>query len=268
MTVDTNAAGEPLVVVERRDRVGIVRFNRPEARNAMNVELTAATGAAIDELEADDEIWALVVTGTGSAFCAGADLKAMAARQADGSRPPQPPRVNGFASITERRFRKPVIAAVNGHAMAGGTEICLSCDLIVAEEQALFGLPEVRRGLAATAGGLQRLPRRLPPNIAMELILTGGTLAADRAHAFGLVNRLVPPGGSLEAAVELASAICEAAPLSVRYSRAVVRASFTMGEDDALLGLDDLRQAMMTSEDLKEGPRAFAERRPPRWTGR
>jgi enoyl-CoA hydratase/carnithine racemase len=231
----------------------------------MNAELTESVASAIDDLEADDEIWVLIVTGTGSAFCAGADLKGMGGRQAATERPRAS---SGFAGITSRRFVKPVVAAVNGYALGGGTEICLACDLVVAEEQAEFGLPEVRRGIFAGAGGLERLPRRVPPAIAMEMILTGQPISASRALDLGLVNRVVARGECVDAAVDLAEVICEAAPLSVRYSRAVARASFMMAEDEAIQGLDDLRQALVDSEDSREGPRAFAEKRPPVWKGR
>ena len=269
MSTATNAAGEPIVRVERRARVGIVRFNRPEARNAMNGELTVAIADAIDEFESDDEVWVLIVTGTGTAFSAGADLKAAASSRPRGANDRPRRDLGGFAGITRRRFVKPVIAAVNGYALGGGTEICLACDLVVAEEQAEFGLPEVRRGIIAGAGGIQRLPRRVPPAIAMEIILTGKPVTAARAaFEIGLINRVVPMGTCVEAAVELAEIICEAAPLSVRYSKAVARASFSIGEEDAFTGLDEMRQMLLESEDFREGPRAFAEKRPPVWKAR
>jgi crotonobetainyl-CoA hydratase len=260
--MNTNAAGEPLVLVERRGHVGVVTFNRPEARHAMNEDLTLAVADALDELEADDETWAIVITGAGdTAFCAGQDLKSMTGWSRERG---------GFAGITDRVFLKPVIAAVNGFALGGGTEICLACDLVVADEHAEFGLPEVKRGLFAGAGGLGRLPRRIPPVIAMELILTGRAFTAQRALELGLLNRVVPRGSCLSAAVELAEEICRAAPLSVRYSKYVARAAFSTGDDDASRSDrgKELRRELLKSDDFREGPQAFAEKRPPVWKGR
>jgi enoyl-CoA hydratase/carnithine racemase len=265
----TNSAGEPLVLVERHDHVCVVTINRPEARNAVNLAVTVAMADALDSLEADDDVWVIVLTGAGDkSFCAGQDLKAIGERlprPADGTEPRD---LGGWAGITGRRFTKPVIAAVNGYALGGGTEICLAADLVVADEHAEFGLPEVRRGIVADAGGLERLPRRISPAIAMELILTGRAISARQALELGLINRVVPSGSCLESAMELAAEICEAAPLSVRYSKAVARDAFTLGEDAAVMANLDLRRAVFRSEDAKEGPRAFAEKRPPRWLGR
>jgi enoyl-CoA hydratase len=259
---------DPLVLVDRRGRVGILTLNRPEARNAINAAITEAMTAAIDAHEADEDIWVHVITGAGElSFCAGADLKEVA--QGGGrSRPGPAPDLGGFAGITTRRFAKPVIAAVNETALGGGTEICQACDLVVADEHATFGLPEVRRGLFAGALGLERLPRRIPPTIAMELILTGQAIEAARALALGLINRVVPRGSCVDAAVNLAETVCEGAPLAVRYSRAVARQSFSMGETEAAGALGDARRAVFSSEDFREGPRAFAEKRPPQWKGR
>jgi enoyl-CoA hydratase/carnithine racemase len=167
-----------------------------------------------------------------------------------------------------RQFDKPVIAAVNGFALGGGTEICLACDCVIADEHAQFGLPEVTRGIAAGAGGLERLPRRIPPVLAMELVLTGRAITSQRALELGLINRVVPSGTCLDAALELAEEICRAAPLSVRYSKRVARASFSMGEEAALEPAAEERRALLASEDAREGPRAFAEKRAPVWRGR
>ncbi|MFV0306379.1 MAG: crotonase/enoyl-CoA hydratase family protein [Desertimonas sp.] len=254
-------ASAALVLIERHDRVGVLTINRAEARNAISRQVTIEMAAAIDELEADPSIWVLVITGAGErSFCAGADLKTLARGR------PTVPELGGFAGITTRTFLKPVIAAVNGFALGGGTEICLSCDLVVAEEHATFGLPEVRRGIVAGAGGLERLPRRVPPAIAMEMILTGEPIDAARALALGLVNRVVPRGGGLDAAKSLADKICQGAPLAVRYSKAVARSSMAVGEIDAVRVHDDLRRAVFASADAQEGPRAFAEKRTPAWT--
>jgi len=260
--MNTNAAGEPLVLTERQGRIGIVKLNRPEARHAMSAGLTDAIASALEEFEADDELWVTVITATGeSAFCAGQDLKAVA---------PLTTERGGWGGITSREFVKPVIAAVNGFALGGGMEICLACDLVVADEHAEFGLPEVKRGLFAGAGGLQRLPRRIPPALAMELILTGRTISASRALELGLINRVVPRGQCLAGALELAEEICQAAPLSVRYSKYVARAAFSANEDDAVRSPrgKELRRALVASDDVLEGPRAFTERRAPQWKGR
>jgi enoyl-CoA hydratase/carnithine racemase len=267
--MSTNAAGEPLVLIDRQDRIAIVTFNRPEARNAVNAELTVAIADALDELDADDDVWVLILTGAGDkAFCAGQDLKAIGARPASGADGTPRRDLGGWAGISTRTFTKPVIAAVNGFALGGGTEICLACDLVVADEHARFGLPEVRRGIIAGAGGLQRLPRRIPPALAMELILTGRAIDARRALELGLINRVVPSGHCVAEALTLAAEICEAAPLSVRYSKAVARATFSMGEDEAVAAYKEERRAVFRSEDAQEGPRAFAEKRPPSWKGR
>jgi crotonobetainyl-CoA hydratase len=268
-TAGTNAAGQPLVLVERRGPVAIVTLNRPEVRNAVNRELTLAVADALDELESDDAVWVIVITGAGDkAFCAGQDLKAIS--------PPIPPAVagasvrdlGGWAGITRRRFLKPVIAAVNGYALGGSTEICLAVDCVIADEHAEFGLPEVRRGIMAGGGGLQRLPRRIAPALAMELILTGRAISAGRALELGLINRVVPSGGCVDAAVKLAEEICEAAPLSVRYSKAVAKATVSLGEDEAVHLASELQAAVTGSEDFTEGLRAFAEKRLPVWKGR
>jgi crotonobetainyl-CoA hydratase len=259
---------ERLALVDRRDHVGVITLNRPEARNAINQAITVAIADAIEELDADDAIWVLVITGAGDkSFCAGQDLKEVIAGGAPNA--DHPPRdLGGFAGITSRRFAKPVIAAVNGTALGGGTEICMACDMVVADDHATFGLPEVRRGLFAGAMGLERLPRRVPPAIAMELILTGQAIDARRALELGLINRVVPKGTCVDAAFALARVVCEGAPLAVRYSKAVARASFSMGEEAAAADHRDLRRAVFKSADFREGPRAFAEKRPPNWQGR
>jgi crotonobetainyl-CoA hydratase len=275
IVTETNAAGEPIVLVERRSHIGIVRMNRPEARNAMSIELSRALARVWEEHESDDDVWVHIITGVGDrSFCAGADLKRMgAAREGAPDNERQGTSealagdtVVGFAGVTPL-MRKPIIAAVNGYAMGGGCELCLACDLVVAEEHAEIGLPEVRRGIVAGAGGLERLPRRIPPAIAMEVILTGLPLSAQRAYEVGLVNRVVPKGQGVNAAIELAESICEGAPLAVRYSKAVARATMAVGESEARKVAPDLRETWWNSEDFREGPRAFAEKRKPDWKG-
>lgn len=266
----TNAAGEPLALIERRGHVAILTLNRPEVRNAVSVDLTVAVADALDELETDDDVWVIVVTGAGDkSFCAGQDLKAVRLRDGVRRDPDAPVRdLGGFCGITTRKFQKPVVAAVNGFALGGGTEICLAMDCVIADEHAQFGLPEVKRGIIAGAGGLQRLPRRIPPAIAMEYILTGRAMPAARALELGLINRVVPSGTCVDAAVELANEICEAAPLSVRYSKVVAKATVSLGEDDAVRTAKELRKQLLGSEDSAEGIRAFAEKRTPVWKGR
>lgn len=261
---------EPVVLTEQRSHIGIVTINRPEARNAINLATTEAIAAAIDGYEADPDIWVIIITGAGDkSFCAGQDLKDVAAGTGKMT-PERFAELGGWAGVSTRTFRLPVVAAVNGAALGGGTEICLAADLVVADEHATFGLPEVKRGLFAAAGGLERLPRRIPPSIALELVLTGAAIDAPRALDLGLINRVVPKGTCLDGAIDLAELICQNAPLAVQFSKAVVRASFASGADELMddTYLRDLRRAAVRSDDFREGPRAFAEKRKPNWTGR
>jgi crotonobetainyl-CoA hydratase len=254
------------VQLSRQGRVAIMVMDRPEARNAMNMEMTAQLDAAYQQLAEDDDVWVVVLTGAGDrAFCAGQDLKEVG-RRAQSAAPPRPS--GGFGGITQREFAKPLIAAVNGFALGGGFEICLACDLIVAEEHATFGFPEVKRGIFAGAGGLVRIGHRLSMAQALELAMTGEPLSARRAFELGLVNRVVPSGQAVHAAVELANVICAAAPLSVRLSKRVIRASLAQGEEELFALQAQLGAELRQTEDYAEGPRAFVEKRAPQWKGR
>lgn len=247
---------------ERRDGVLVITLNRPEVRNAVNAALARGVAEAIDELEGDDGLRTGVLTGAGGTFCAGMDLRAFV----QGESPSIEGR--GFAGLAEAPPRKPLIAAVEGFALAGGFEVALSCDLIVAAEDARFGLPEVKRGLVAAAGGLIRLPKRIPYHLAMELALTGDPVEAPIAHQWGVVNRLAPSGGALLAALELAGAIARNGPLALDASKEIVRGTLDWTEAEARERQGELVGRVLGSEDAREGATAFAEKRDPVWKGR
>jgi enoyl-CoA hydratase len=242
----------------------VITINRPEARNAVNAAVASDMEAALDRFEGDEEAWTGVLCGAGPAFSAGADLKAVASGAAGNLGTER----GGFAGIVRRERTKPLIAAVDGPALAGGCEIVLACDMVVASGAASFGLPEVKRSLIAGAGGLFRLPRALPPAVAMEVALTGEALSAERAFGLGLVSQLVAPGSAREAALALAERINANAPLAVRLSRRVVQAALGAGDQELWRLTSEAMAEVVATEDFVEGPRAFVEKRPPVWKGR
>jgi enoyl-CoA hydratase len=250
------------VTVERQGPVLVITLDRPAKRNAMNGVMARGLAAAVDTLDADPQLVVGVLTGAGGTFCAGMDLAAFLT----GDRPEVPGR--GLGGITRTPPATPLIAAVEGYALAGGCELALACDLIVAAEDATFGLPEVTRGLFAGAGGLVRLPRRIPPAIALEHALTGDPLPAAEAAGWGLVNRLTPPGGALEGALELAARIARNGPLAVRATKQVVQSAPGWPADELWDRQQVLLDEVFASADAREGAQAFTERRAPRWTGR
>ena len=246
------------------DAVGstlVITLNRAERRNAVDLAMASAIADAVDLLDSDPQLRVGVITGAGGTFCTGMDLHAFA----QGVRPSLPGR--GFAGLTEHLPVKPLIAAVEGYAYAGGCEIALACDLVVASRRALFALPEVKRGLVAAAGALLRLPLRLPGQIATELALTGQPLGAERAYHFGLVNRLVDDGQALEIALALADQIAGNAPLAVRATKQILRAAQDWTVADQFERQREISEPVFASHDALEGARAFAERREPQWQG-
>jgi enoyl-CoA hydratase len=254
------------VLTERRDRVLVITLNRPEVRNAVNGDIATGVEAAIDELESDDDLFIGILTGNGPAFCAGADLKAFTAA-APGEMPSMTKRGH-FAGFINRDRTKPVIAAVNGPAVAGGFEIVLACDLVVATTTATFGLPEAKRSLVAFAGGVFRSPRALPLNVAMEIALTGEPIDVQRAYSLGFVNRVVDPSDLLDEALALAAQIVANAPLAIREIRRIVRGAVHHDDHAQFLAAREASRRVEATDDYREGPRAFVEKRPPVWKGR
>jgi enoyl-CoA hydratase len=250
-------------VVETIEEQGVlvIILNRPEARNAVNGDLAQRVADALDRLDAEDSLRVGVLTGAGGTFCAGMDLKAFV----KGERPWVGDR--GFAGITQRSARKPLIAAVEGYAFAGGFEVALSCDLIVAADDAKFGIPEVKRSLVAAAGGLIRLPKRIPYHVAMELALTGDPIDARRAYELAIVNRVVPHGEAVEHARRLAEAIARNGPLALDASKQIVQNALDWDEKTAWEKQGELAGPVFASEDAREGATAFAEKRDPVWRG-
>jgi enoyl-CoA hydratase len=250
------------VVTEGDRGVLVITLNRPEARNAINLAVAQGIAAALDRLDGDDELRVGILTGAGGSFSAGMDLKAFVA----GERPYVEGR--GFAGIVQGPPRKPLIAAVEGYAVAGGFEVALACDLIVAARDARLGIPEVKRSLVAAGGALIRLPKRIPYHLAMELALTGDPIGAERAHAVGIVNRLAEPGQAVGAARELAEAIARNAPLALEASKRIVAAAVDWAEAEAWQRQGEIAGPVFASEDAREGATAFAEKREPVWRGR
>ncbi|MBV8956655.1 MAG: crotonase/enoyl-CoA hydratase family protein, partial [Solirubrobacterales bacterium] len=252
---------EPAVLTERRQRILVITINRPDQRNAVNAAVAQGIGAALDDLDADAELSVGVLTGAGKGFCAGMDLKAFVAGEAPyaGDR--------GFAGITQRGAAKPLIAAIEGFAVAGGLEVALACDLIVAARGAKLGIPEVKRSLVAAGGALLRLPRTLPRNLAMELALTGEPIDAERAYTLGLVNRLSEPGEAVSEAISFAATIAANGPLALTATKRVLNEAVDWPDTEFFARQGEIVAPVMSSEDAREGSIAFAERREPVWRG-
>jgi enoyl-CoA hydratase len=256
------ATPEPAVLSEQRGDLLLITLNRPDQRNAVNAAVAEGIAAALDQLDADDELRVGILTGAGKGFCAGMDLKAFVA----GERPHVGDR--GFAGIVQRPASKPLIAAIEGFAVAGGLEIALACDLIVAARGARLGIPEVKRGLVAAGGALLRLPERIPYHVAMELALTGDVVEAERAAELGLVNRLAEPGEAVAVALDLAVRIAANAPLALAASKRILVEARDWSRAEQWRRQGEIAVAAIGSEDAQEGSRAFAEKRPPIWRGR
>jgi enoyl-CoA hydratase len=257
-TVETDSE----VLLSRSESVLTITLNRPQVRNAVNRNVAVLLASAIHDFEEDDELSVAVLTGAGGAFCSGMDLKAFLR----GERPVVEGR--GFAGLVMRPPTKPLIAAVEGFAVAGGCELVLACDLIVAGRSATFGLPEVKRGLVAAAGGLLRLPQRIPYQVAIEAVFTGEPICAERAHSLGLVNRLVDDGDALPAAQQLAAAIAANAPLALRASKRIILEQAQWSPDQAWAEQAAIVGPVHASDDAREGALAFAEKRKPQWRAR
>jgi enoyl-CoA hydratase len=253
---------EPAVLTERRERVLLITINRPDQRNAVNAAVAQGIAAAMDELDDTTELSVGILTGAGKGFCAGMDLKAFVA----GESPYAEDR--GFAGITQRAAAKPLIAAIEGFAVAGGLEVALSCDVIVAAKGARLGIPEVKRSLVAAGGALLRLPRALPRTIALEMALTGDPILAQRGHELGLVNRLVAPGEAVASALELAEAVADNGPLALAATKRIIVESADWPEAEFFARQREIVEPVMASQDAREGATAFSEKRTPVWRGR
>jgi enoyl-CoA hydratase len=262
MTAEQQTAEQTAVLTERRGNVMLITLNRPDVRNAVNAALAEGVAGALDELDSDDGLSVGVLTGAGGFFSAGMDLGAFV----KGESPYFADR--GFAGITQRSAEKPLIAAIEGFALAGGLEIALSCDLIVAAKGAKMGIPEVKRSLVAAAGALLRLPRRMPYHVVMELALTGDFFPAERFHEYGLVNRLADPGTAVEEALALAGELAKNGPLALVAAKRILQEQFDWSSEEMWARQGEIAGPVMTSEDAREGASAFKEKRKPVWKGR
>jgi enoyl-CoA hydratase/carnithine racemase len=262
MSADETAVLSEPVLAERRGNVLLITLNRPQVRNAVNAALAEGVAGALEELDAEESLSVGVLTGAGGFFCAGMDLGAFVKGESPwfGDR--------GFAGIAQRASRKPLIAAIEGFAVAGGMEIALACDLIVAAKGAKLGIPEATRSLVAAGGALLRLPRRMPYHMVMELALTGDTLPAERFHDFGVVNRLAEPGAAVEEAMELAARLAKNGPLALVASKRILQEQFDWSSAEMWEKQGAISGPVFASEDAKEGANAFKEKRDPVWRGR
>ncbi|MFI4985122.1 MAG: crotonase/enoyl-CoA hydratase family protein [Solirubrobacterales bacterium] len=262
MSADQTAVSSEPVVAERRGDTLLITLNRPEVRNAVNAALAAGVAGALDELDGDDSLSVGVLTGAGGFFCAGMDLGAFVKGESPwfGDR--------GFAGIAQRASRKPLIAAIEGFAVAGGMEIALACDLIVAAKGAKIGIPEAKRSLVAAGGALLRLPRRMPYHVVMELALTGDPLPAERFHEFGVVNSLAEPGSAVDVALELAERVAKNGPLALAASKRILQEQFDWSSAEMWEKQGAISGPVFASEDAKEGANAFKDKRDPVWQGR
>jgi enoyl-CoA hydratase len=250
------------VLTERRENVLLITIDRPEVRNAVNAAVAEGIAGALEELDGDEHLSVGILTGAGGFFCAGMDLGAFVKGESPwfGDR--------GFAGISQRASRKPLIAAIEGFAVAGGMEIALACDLIVAAKGAKLGIPEVKRSLVAAGGALLRLPRRMPYHVVMELALTGDPLPAERFHEFGVVNRIAEPGGAVDVALELAASVAKNAPLALIASKRILQEQFDWSSAEMWERQSAISGPVFASDDAKEGANAFKEKRDPIWRGR